>query len=81
MAKTRMGRWSMFRDKLHGEKVHALITKFGKRAFETRRQQLARLYREVMGEDAPRVSDADVIEFLARGELRTRQYFEHEREN
>jgi hypothetical protein len=83
MAKTRNGRASMFRGKAHGLRVQGLLTKAGGVEFERARKDLERIYVEVTGQthstrtgEKIRASDADVIEFLARGEVNTRRYFE-----
>lgn len=77
-----MGRWSIFRGKVKDtdHRVQGIFTRIGLRSFEQQRQALARLYKAVMGYDAVTVSDADTIEFLARGELETRSYLRRERE-
>lgn len=49
------------------ERVQALISKVGKRAFEIRRRELALL----AGLKVPQVSDAAVVEFLALGRAAT----------
>lgn len=51
-------------------RVQGLISKAGAEAFEQRRQQLGKL----SGWDAKKISDADTIEYLARGEIRTKLY-------
>lgn len=68
MAK-KMGRPSVFRNKAGGAKVGGLVTKAGSAKFERARRDLAEL--------APWVknpSDADVIEYLARGKADTEAY-------
>lgn len=55
-------------------RVQGMITKNGSIAFEQRRQQLAKL----AGWDAKKVSDADVIDYLARGEISTKLYLKGE---
>lgn len=64
-----MGRPCVFRDKDGGDRVQGFITKTGAEKFERARRQLAELAIWVR---AP--SDADVIEYLARGEENTRAY-------
>lgn len=65
---TRTGRRSIFRGK--AVRVQGWLTKVGKRDFEYARGQLAL----VVGWKANEVSDADTVEFLARGEAETRKY-------
>ena len=55
---------SIFRDKV--ARVQGMISKAGATAFEQRRKQLAKL----AGWDVKKVSDADVIEYMARGEAK-----------
>jgi hypothetical protein len=64
------GRQSIFRDKIGGDRVQGVITPAGSRRFEIARSKLAKL----AGREVEQVSDADVIEFLARGEANTREY-------
>lgn len=73
MAKRRnpnMGRPSVFRDKRGGRRVQGLITRVGRDWFESRREELAAL----CGREPKQVTDADVIEFMARGATNTRDY-------
>lgn len=72
MAKQVFHRPSIFRNK--SVRVQGMITKAGKVAFEQRRQQLAKL----AGWDPKKVSDADVIDYLARGEVSTKLYIKGE---
>lgn len=66
------GRPSIFRDKAGGDRVQGVITKVGSQRFEAARARLARLdNREV-----EQTSDADVIEYLARGDEDTRLYIQ-----
>lgn len=71
-----MGRWSIFRPKVNDKehRVQGILTEVGREQFETGRARLAQLYKAIMGRDAVTVSDADTIEFLARGELATVKY-------
>jgi hypothetical protein len=71
-----MGRWSVFRDKVNDteHRVQGILSDIGRQSFERQREALARLYKAVMHRDPTTVSDADTIEFLARGELDTRAY-------
>lgn len=69
-----MGRWSIFRDKTNGKRVQGVLTSDGGKEFEMNRGRLTLLYREILGRVPATVSDADVIEFLARGEDKTRRY-------
>lgn len=66
----REGRASIFRDKSGGDRVQGVITQPGSTRFEQRRAALAKL----AGRETEDVSDADVIEYLARGEKNTRDY-------
>jgi hypothetical protein len=74
------GRVSIFRDKADGVRVQGVLTKKGGKAFERRRAELAKLHYHMMGVRPTVISDADVIEFLARGEWETRGYLGDERE-
>jgi hypothetical protein len=69
-----MGRASIFREKDGGDRVQGVITRRGAQAFEWKRQELAALYERIMGRAPTTVSDADVIEFMARGEKETKLY-------
>lgn len=66
-----MARPSMFGPREGGERVQGVLTKTATQLFERARRRLA----EISGWDWGRCSDADVIEFLARGEADTRAYF------
>jgi hypothetical protein len=57
------GRASIYRDKRGGDRVQGVITKTGSHAFEDARKRLARIVRRATDQ----ISDADVIEWLARG--------------
>lgn len=73
MAKRRngnLGRQSVFRGKLGGQRIQGIITKRGGECFEGARRELAQLVRR----EPPQISDGDVIEFLARGKGNTRDY-------
>jgi hypothetical protein len=70
------GRHSIFRGKDGGDRLQGVITRDGSKAFERERRRLARLYRDITGQAPTVVSDADVIEYLARGEADTRGYLE-----
>lgn len=75
MAKTpKMGRASIFRDKADGIRVQGIITKQGGKDFEVARENLRELYERVIGEAPTAVSDADVIEYMARGWEQTKLY-------
>lgn len=63
----RAGRASIFRGKQGGARLQGVITKAGSNRFEQARKRLARL----AGRDVEEVSDADTIEYLARGEAET----------
>ena len=72
MAKTQFGRPAIFRDKVGGRKVQGRMTPAGSTRFERARRNLAKL----AAWEVEAVSDADVIEFLARGETDTRKYLD-----
>jgi hypothetical protein len=65
-----MGRPSIFRDKQGGKRIMAIISQVGALQFETARRRLALL----ANWPPARVSDADVVEYLARGHDATRVY-------
>ena len=79
MAKAKRGRASIFRGKDGGIRVQGIITKIGGTKFEAARSQLSQLYFDVHGAWPKTVSDADVIEYMARGFAGTRSYLESER--
>lgn len=62
------GRLSIFAK--DGPKVQGILSKQGGEAFERKRGELAK----IAGWEGRTVSDADTIEFLARGEANTRKY-------
>jgi hypothetical protein len=64
------GRASIFRNKLRTCRVQAILSKDGYKAFNVARRKLAAL----VGWQAAKVSDADTIEYLARGHEATRVY-------
>jgi hypothetical protein len=64
------GRESVFRGKAGGGRVQGNLTSAGLRAFERRRRRLAKL----LDRSLAMTSDADVIEYLARGEQATIRY-------
>lgn len=70
MANTKVGRRSIFRDKTGGGRVQGELTAEGLLAFASARVRLAKL----SGRELSQVSDADTIEFLARGRQETRRY-------
>jgi hypothetical protein len=78
-APRRLGRASIFRGKENGVRYQGVITKIGALRFERQRARLARIYMEEMGRFAAVVSDADTIEFMARGEPDTRRYLSTQR--
>jgi hypothetical protein len=67
-----MGRASFFRGKIKSSKyrVQGLLTRVGRRLFEARRREFCRLV------GMKEASDADVIEYLARGHDDTLLYME-----
>lgn len=70
MAKPKTGRASLFRGKKGGRRIQGIVTRRGGELFEMRRRWLASLTNRKQRE----VSDADVIEYLARGEKETLKY-------
>ena len=74
MANPKIGRRSIFRGKADGYRVQAVITKVGGKAFETHRKKLRMLVQSVTGRVPATVSDADVVESMARGEYETTEY-------
>ena len=70
MAELLSGRKSIFRNKAGGDRVQGIITRIGSQRFEEARHRLAVVARRLVSN----VSDADVVEFLARGEKNTRDY-------
>jgi hypothetical protein len=64
------GNVSIFKDKAGGDRVQGNITPVGSRRFEQARARLGKL----AGREKEQVSDADVIEYLARGERDTIAY-------
>ena len=64
------GRDSIFRDKAGGDRYQGIVTKTGAQRFEAARSRLAKL----ANRDPERVSDADTIEYLARGDAETVVY-------
>ncbi len=73
MATKRIGRASIFtnpdgRPKV--DRVNGVITAAGSVRFELHRKQLGKL----VGLDPEQVSDADVVEYMARGEAESRKY-------
>ena len=67
--KPAVGRESLFRGKAGGDRVQGNLTPVGSRRFEAARARLARM----AGREPEKVSDADTIEFLARGEEESRK--------
>lgn len=61
---------SIFRDKKGGDRVQGQITPIGSLRFERARKRLGKL----ADRDVEHVSDADTIEYLARGEQETLDY-------
>jgi hypothetical protein len=64
------GRPTIFGSKRGGQRIQGTLTRDGARLFEGARRTLRRL----AGVRAP--SDADTVEFLARGPEATREYLE-----
>lgn len=76
--KAAIGRASIFRGKDDGVRVQGVLTSKGGSAFERRRRDLTRIFRQVKNRKPTVVSDADVIEFLAIGEEATVAYLEQQ---
>lgn len=70
VAKSGGGRPSIFRDKKGGSRFQGVLTPAGSRRFELARVRLAKL----VSRDPEQVSDADVVEFLARGDKDSKAY-------
>jgi hypothetical protein len=68
------GREAVFRGKTTGYRVQGVLTQRGAIAFNVARKELARFYTAVTGRAIANVSDADVIEYLARGVSNTEAY-------
>lgn len=64
------GRASLFRGKAGGERINGTITKRGAVCAKQHRTVLA----QIAGIKPDEVSDADLVEYLARGEAETRAY-------
>ena len=71
------GRVSVFRGKEDGVRVQGVLTRRGGQRFEGCRQELAALYMKVCGRGIV-PSDADVIEYLSRGNGETEHYLQIE---
>jgi hypothetical protein len=71
-----MGRNSIFRPKPKDidHRVQGLLTEIGRIAFEQHRKDLDALFFKVMKRKAASVSDADVIEYLARTPIESLKY-------
>jgi hypothetical protein len=70
MAKHAGGRPSVFRKKKGGTRYQGVLTKTGASLFEDRRSELA----QIVERPVKAITDADVIEFLARGRANTLEY-------
>lgn len=68
-----MGRPTIY-GRADGMRVQGTLTKEGEREFEQHRTALKLLHRHIMGFDFEPVSDANTIEFLARGVRKTTKY-------
>ena len=64
------GNVSIFRNKDGGDRYQGILTKVGSQRFEAARALLGAL----VGRPTKKVSDADTIEFLARGKAATEAY-------
>lgn len=74
MAK-KIGRASMFGDLRDGRRIQGVISKAGARAFDQARKRLSVIAFAAIGWRGP-VSDAAVIDYLARGSDATVKFFE-----
>lgn len=70
MGQPMTGRASIFRDKKGGSRVQGIMTPVGSKRFEQARRRLGKL----ADRETEHVSDADTIEYLARGESETVKY-------
>lgn len=70
MAKNRGGFPSIFRNKKAGTRYQGVLTKRGSKKFEDARGTLAKLAKRPV----ERITDADVMEYMARGDDETRDY-------
>lgn len=66
-----LGRPCIFGDKSDGARIQGVLTKRGGQEFEWLRQELAALYKRIVGREAAAISDADVVEWQIRGEQET----------
>lgn len=75
----RTGRPAVFRDKVKDveHRVVGFLSVEGRKCFERERRRLTLMYQEIVGREIA-VSDADTIEFLARGAAETRSYLKRE---
>jgi len=75
----RMGRPAVFRDKVKDVKhrVVGFLSSTGRTSFERERKRLGMMYQEITGREIS-ISDADTIEYLARGSDATRLYLERQ---
>lgn len=64
------------RDKDKAVRVQGVLTRQGMACFESARTRLRTLYKRVTGAPPAVVSDADTIEFMARGPEDSRDYLE-----
>lgn len=70
------GREAVFRGKVDGYRVQGVLTKRGGQMFNAARKELAAIHTKATGRIIETVSDADVIEFLSRGQAETERYLE-----
>lgn len=66
----------LFGPKSSRTRFQGILSKKGGLALERARSRLWALYREVFGIDPTRISDGDVVEYLARGDEDCRQELE-----
>lgn len=74
---TLRGRSSIFRNKKGGGRVNGTLTPRGSVRFELHRKMLAGL----VAREPEEISDADVVEYLTRGEEETRDYINGKRKD
>jgi len=75
-SKGKAGRTSMFGDKAEGLRIQGVLSRAGGVVFEHARIDLARIYEDATGTPwKSKVSDADVVEFLALGDELAEAYF------
>lgn len=69
-----MPKLPIFENKDPSTRFQGILTPQGGKDFETAKKRLRALYKAVVGSDYGRISDGDVTEYLARGDVATRAY-------